>query len=166
MEIEIRFMGKTLPLLKTSSIIPAEDVPNIVKLGIQEGGIAYDRHLTVFSQTDILFTAEDLTYESDAASVLYAFLERAHKEKLIRIISINGVRFPDNSAITGTWKTKEIKAIEDLAKETDLSAFAVLRQGLRFYQMAHSHFKQGHQLTWVDKDGHIVSELPCGCMGD
>lgn len=166
MEIELRFIGQNLPLLRESEIIPAEELPNILRMGSPAGDTCYTRHLTVFSQTDILFTAEDLQYESDAATVLYSFLAKAHKEKLIRILSINGVRLPDNQAVTGTWKEKELKAIFDLAKETDLSAFAVLRQGLRLYQMAHAHYKKGHRMAWVDQDGKLIPEITGGCMGD
>lgn len=46
----------------------------------------------------------------------------------------------------------ELKAVEDLADELELSEGAVMRQALRFYQLTHMRLKRGETVHFSGDD--------------
>lgn len=47
-----------------------------------------------------------------------------------------------------TWTEQELEAINQLAKELDLTPSQVLRQALRFYQLHHHRISQGETFSY------------------
>lgn len=62
---------------------------------------------------------------------------------------------------------EEQLAVKEIAKDTDLSETAVIRQALRVYQLVRHRQSQGHTMAWLDSKGDIIeSDMQCGCAAD
>jgi hypothetical protein len=166
MNVEIRILGDQLALLLKEAGIPEGLCARINQLGAPVPGTSWRRHLTVFKNTNVLYTGEDLSYETNTASAMFLLLWQQHTQKLLRILSINGIPLPDNECLAVEWSSKEEQVIRQLAEDTDLSSAQVLRQALRLYQMYHYQVKEGLTMAWKNDQGQIVPEHSPGCMGD
>ena len=166
MNLEIRLLGEKIEDLLKEAGIPEVLRPLISKMGGIVAGTSWARHITVFNNKDTIATGEDMSYETNTASTMFLLLWKQHTQKLLRIISINGVVIPDNECLAVEWSPKEEQAIKQLAEETDLTNAGVLRQALRHYQYHQFRVKQGNQPAWLDEQGQRIPETGGGCMGD
>jgi DNA-binding CsgD family transcriptional regulator len=59
---------------------------------------------------------------------------------------------------------RESEALREMALNKEMSETAVIKQGLRYYNLIDSHQKQGYQIAWI-KDGKIKEDPFKGMRG-